>query len=144
PELRAERDQLRFKLIGLPFVPGGRSRDRPAWSTHNNRKELMATKRTGLGRGIGALIPTDSGSPDRPVDVFFPNARAAATEDSQELNAVPGARLASLNPNDIVPNAAQPRSLFVQEDLDELIHSIREFGVLQPIVVRPIENAKAG
>jgi ParB family chromosome partitioning protein len=104
----------------------------------------MATKRTGLGRGIGALIPTDSGSPDRPVDVFFPNARAAATEDSQELNAVPGARLASLNPNDIVPNAAQPRSVFVQEDLDELIHSIREFGVLQPIVVRPIDNAKAG
>lgn len=104
----------------------------------------MATKRTGLGRGIGALIPTDSGSPDRPVDVFFPNSRAAAAEGNQELNAVPGAHLANLNPNDIVPNAAQPRSVFVQEDLDELIHSIREFGVLQPIVVRPIENAKTG
>ena len=31
----------------------------------------MATKRTGLGRGIGALIPTSS-STERPVDVFFP------------------------------------------------------------------------
>src|SRR5690554_2088492 len=104
----------------------------------------MAAKRTGLGRGIGALIPTDSGSPDRPVDVFFPNTRAVAAEDAQELTAVPGARLASLSPNDIIPNAAQPRSVFVQEDLDELIHSIREFGVLQPIVVRPIDGAKAG
>lgn len=104
----------------------------------------MATKRTGLGRGIGALIPTDTGSPDRPVDVFFPSTRPAATADGQELATVPGARLASLNPNDIIPNAAQPRSVFVQEDLDELIHSIREFGVLQPIVVRPIDNAKAG
>ncbi len=104
----------------------------------------MAAKRTGLGRGIGALIPTDSGSPDRPVDVFFPSARAAVAEDTQNLTEVPGARLASLNPNDIVPNAAQPRSVFVQEDLDELIHSIREFGVLQPIVVRPIEGASAG
>jgi ParB family chromosome partitioning protein len=103
----------------------------------------MATKRTGLGRGIGALIPIDSGSPDRPVDVFFPSARTAS-DDTAELAAVPGARLASLNPNDIVPNAAQPRSVFVQEDLDELIHSIREFGVLQPIVVRPIEGAKPG
>jgi len=104
----------------------------------------MATKRTGLGRGIGALIPTDSGSPDRPVDVFFPNTRATKAENEQELTAVPGARLASLNPNDIIPNAAQPRSVFVQEDLDELIHSIREFGVLQPIVVRPIDNADPG
>src|SRR5690554_4363550 len=101
----------------------------------------MAAKRTGLGRGIGALIPTDTGSPDRPVDVFFPS---AATPDEPALASVPGARLANLDPNDIVPNAAQPRSVFVQEELDELIHSIREFGVLQPIVVRPIDNPSPG
>jgi ParB family chromosome partitioning protein len=101
----------------------------------------MAAKRTGLGRGIGALIPTDTGSPDRPVDVFFPS---AATPEEPALASVPGARLANLDPNDIVPNAAQPRSVFVQEELDELIHSIREFGVLQPIVVRPIDNPSPG
>lgn len=104
----------------------------------------MAAKRTGLGRGIGALIPTDSGSPERPVDVFFPSARTAVLEQEPNgLASVPGATLANLDPNDIVPNAVQPRSVFVQEDLDELIHSIREVGVLQPIVVRPIDGATA-
>jgi ParB family chromosome partitioning protein len=99
----------------------------------------MATKRTGLGRGIGALIPT-SDSSARPVDVFFPERDAAVTT----LVAVPGARLASLSPDDIVPNAQQPRTEFDEEALAELVASIREVGVLQPIVVRPIrgENDK--
>lgn len=93
----------------------------------------MSTKRTGLGRGIGALIPTSDGA-ERPVDVFFPNGSAEAPA---ELMSVPGARLAQLNPADITPNPAQPRKVFDEDDLNELIHSVREFGVLQPIVVRP-------
>ncbi|WP_127795031.1 ParB/RepB/Spo0J family partition protein [Agromyces sp. LHK192] len=134
----------------------------------------MATKRTGLGRGIGALIPTgdDASKANRPVDVFFPEADRAApgtgspaaaaggespvdagiamasptlaavavveqAAANDGLLAVPGARLARLNPHDIVPNAQQPRSNFDPEDLAELVHSVREFGVLQPIVVRP-------
>jgi ParB family chromosome partitioning protein len=98
---------------------------------------MAAPKRTGLGRGIGALIPTDEGSPDRPVDVFFPSVKTPV----DSLVAVPGARLANLSPNDIIPNASQPRKNFVPEDLAELVVSIREVGVLQPIVVRPIEGA---
>jgi ParB family chromosome partitioning protein len=101
---------------------------------------MAAQKRTGLGRGIGALIPTDEGSLERPVDVFFPTGKGG----SDALVAVPGARLANLSPDDIIPNAAQPRKEFVKEDLDELVHSIREIGVLQPIVVRPIVGAVAG
>jgi ParB family chromosome partitioning protein len=106
----------------------------------------MATKRTGLGRGIGALIPTTEDGPraTRPVDVFFPDSEApkaaiAAVEDAADANliTVPGAHLARLNPDDIVPNAQQPRTVFDPEDLAELVHSIKEFGVLQPIVVRP-------
>ncbi|SMH49116.1 chromosome segregation DNA-binding protein [Rathayibacter oskolensis] len=97
----------------------------------------MATKRTGLGRGIGALIPTGDDTRSRPVDVFFPDMNADA-EQSDELLQVPGARLARLPLDEIVPNAAQPRSVFDQDDLAELVHSISEFGVLQPIVVRPI------
>lgn len=100
----------------------------------------MATKRTGLGRGIGALIPTDDPLAARPVDVFFPT-----TQESEDtLVAVPGARLANLSPADIAPNAVQPRAVFAQEELDELIQSIREVGLLQPIVVRPIEGASLG
>jgi ParB family chromosome partitioning protein len=97
----------------------------------------MAAKRTGLGRGIGALIPiTDQSA--RPVDVFFPDSSARV----ENLVVVPGARLANLSPASIVPNAVQPRTEFDQEALDELVASIREVGVLQPIVVRPIVGEK--
>jgi ParB family chromosome partitioning protein len=101
----------------------------------------MATKRTGLGRGIGALIPvSEDTDAQRPVDVFFPTSSA----DKQGLLSVPGARLANLNPADIVPNAQQPRTEFRDEELAELVVSIREIGVLQPIVVRPLAGAVDG
>jgi len=88
-------------------------------------------KRTGLGRGIGALIPT-ADAEARPVDVFFPGASVA----TEALVDVPGAHLMMLDPRDIVPNPRQPRTHFDQDDLAELVHSVREFGVLQPVVVR--------
>lgn len=101
-------------------------------------------KRTGLGRGIGALIPTADQS-ERPVDVFFPGAslRQANAEavpeveaDAAELEVVPGIHLIQVDPNTIVANPRQPRTHFNPEDLAELVHSVREFGVLQPVVVR--------
>ena len=102
-------------------------------------------KRTGLGRGIGALIPT-SDAAERPVDVFFPGARtteagkesapAVPAGAESDLVAVPGARLIRVDPHDIVPNPRQPRTHFNEGDLAELVHSVREFGVLQPVVVR--------
>lgn len=101
---------------------------------------MAAQKRTGLGRGIGALIPTDDSDAERPVDVFFPSTKVG----EERLVAVPGARLADLSPLDIIPNAAQPRTNFDQDELDELVASIREVGVLQPIVVRPIAGANRG
>jgi ParB family chromosome partitioning protein len=100
---------------------------------------MAPPKRTGLGRGIGALIPTgpdDASDHDRPVDVFFGS--------DTDLVAVPGARLADLELSDIVPNAQQPRVEFDPDALQELIVSIREFGVLQPIVVRPRAGAGEG
>ncbi|UFS58362.1 ParB/RepB/Spo0J family partition protein [Subtercola endophyticus] len=101
-------------------------------------------KRTGLGRGIGALIPTtvDDTRGGSPVDIFFAERGAGETE----LVSVPGAKLASIDPNLIVPNAKQPRTEFDADDLAELVKSIREVGVLQPIVVRelPRETSDAG
>jgi ParB family chromosome partitioning protein len=87
-------------------------------------------RRGGLGRGIGSLIP--AGQRDA-VDVFF-------SSDSQGLVAVPGAKLAYLKLSRIIPNPQQPRKVFEPEALAELIHSIKEFGVLQPIVVRPRQD----
>jgi ParB family chromosome partitioning protein len=99
-------------------------------------------KRTGLGRGIGALIPTSETSEARPVDVFFPGAPAPKTDAPKDdapqeaLLTVPGARLIQVDPHAIVPNPRQPRTNFDPDDLAELVHSVREFGVLQPVVVR--------
>lgn len=99
-------------------------------------------KRTGLGRGIGALIPTSETSESRPVDVFFPGAPAPKTDavideaPEENLLEVPGARLIQVDPHAIVPNPRQPRTNFDPDDLAELVHSVREFGVLQPVVVR--------
>jgi ParB family transcriptional regulator, chromosome partitioning protein len=95
----------------------------------------MAQKRTGLGRGIGALIPQAPPSGERPVDVFFPTAA-----QGEALVAVPGATLAQIAPSAIRANPQQPRREFRAEELEELIHSVREFGVLQPIVVRPLDK----
>lgn len=96
-------------------------------------------KRTGLGRGIGALIPTsETSSEARPVDVFFPGAPIEEVEQAEELLEVPGARLAEIDPHAIVPNPRQPRTHFDADDLAELVHSVREFGVLQPVVVRDV------
>jgi len=55
----------------------------------------------------------------------------------ETLLEVPGARFAELPIDSIHPNRKQPRSVFDEEDMSELVHSIREIGVLQPIVVRP-------
>ncbi len=94
-------------------------------------------KRTGLGRGIGALIPTGEASQARPVDVYFPEPSGDA-----DLVEVPGARLIQVDPRAIVPNPRQPRSNFDPDELNELVHSVREFGVLQPVVVRQLDDGR--
>ncbi|WP_431834730.1 ParB/RepB/Spo0J family partition protein [Gulosibacter massiliensis] len=80
------------------------------------------------------------------VDTAEETAGSASIDDSAddndssepELIPVPGATLRTLDPARIVPNLRQPRHEFDQDALDELIISVREFGVLQPIVVRPL------
>lgn len=170
----------------------------------------MSDRRRGLGRGLGALIPTEPAALSamtRPRDVFFADtgvvravaadsdaAHSAATPDepvnpvsretlpadsssaptspasptppaaevgpdrsgpesttssvpgdgvegaSDDLAPVPGARYALLPIDAIAPNARQPRQYFDEDDLAELVHSIREIGVLQPVVVRPVSS----
>jgi ParB family chromosome partitioning protein len=94
----------------------------------------LADKRIGLGRGIGALIPTSDNPNEAPIDVFFP----AGGSQGENLVSVPGARFGHLDVSAIRPNAKQPRSVFEPEAFAELVHSIKELGVLQPIVVRSI------
>jgi ParB family chromosome partitioning protein len=57
-------------------------------------------------------------------------------DNGVDLVEVPGVRFAEISVTDIHPNRKQPRSVFDEDDMAELIHSVREIGVLQPIVVR--------
>jgi ParB family transcriptional regulator, chromosome partitioning protein len=61
---------------------------------------------------------------------------AAVSADEVELVEVPGVRFAEIPVTDIHPNRKQPRTVFDEDDMAELVHSVREIGVLQPIVVR--------
>lgn len=92
-------------------------------------------RRSGLGRGLGQLIQnTDPAAQrHRPVDEVI---------DSQKARRrVPeGSYFAEIPIDRVSPNPRQPRTEFDQDALAELVESIREVGLLQPIVVRPLEN----
>jgi ParB family chromosome partitioning protein len=97
------------------------------------------TARRGLGRGLGSLIPT------APVDPAESSQLTSAAEaDSQAAGSGPdlvvpdGSWFAEVPADQIVPNRVQPRQVFDEDSMAELVHSIREVGLLQPIVVRPV------
>ena len=71
-----------------------------------------------------------------------PRARPTAPAQPGGALGVPGAELREVAVDDVVPNPKQPRQVFDDEALEELSHSVREFGLLQPIVVR--ENPDGG
>jgi ParB family chromosome partitioning protein len=100
-------------------------------------------RRGGLGRGLGALIPTgpveesparDPSAPGSPETNGDGGASSAPAQP--QPGPVPGAHFADLPIPAIHANAKQPRQVFDEDTLAELTHSIREFGVLQPVVVR--------
>jgi ParB family chromosome partitioning protein len=132
----------------------------------------MSERKRGLGRGLGALIPTAPNKDDvrpvpapSPVDVLIPDRSApdrsasdrsapdrsapdrSAPDRSDDTEAagftsdlpapVAGAHFAELAISAITPNPRQPREVFDEEAMAELVHSVREVGLLQPIVVRP-------
>ncbi len=97
----------------------------------------MSTPRRGLGRGLGSLIPT--AAPEEASD--GPGATTGAVDDAAPTGTggpetVGGAFFAELPIDRIRPNRVQPRQVFDEEAMAELVHSISEVGLLQPIVVR--------
>ncbi|MGY1687801.1 ParB/RepB/Spo0J family partition protein [Geodermatophilus sp. SYSU D00867] len=94
--------------------------------------------------------PGTGGAP-APVTLLPPAAQAAATVAAQAASSpgtaavgVPGAQLREVAVSDVVPNPRQPRQVFDDEALEELTHSVREFGLLQPIVVRERTDGDGG
>ena len=96
-------------------------------------------RRGGLGRGLGALIPTSAPADAKAEAAFVPVYVAGEADhpDQRGPAVVPGASFAELPVGSIHANPKQPRQVFDEDALAELAHSIREFGVLQPVVVRP-------
>ncbi len=86
----------------------------------------------GLGADPGADLGGDAAGPPAPPPVSL----VPAPAPDEPAVGVPGAQLREVSVDDVVPNPKQPRQVFDDEALDELTHSVREFGLLQPIVVR--------
>jgi ParB family chromosome partitioning protein len=93
-------------------------------------------QRRGLGRGLGSLIPT--AAPVDPADAGSPGSVAVA----DDLPPSPaGAYFADLPITQVAPNQVQPRQVFEEDAMAELVNSIREVGLLQPVVVRRTGDA---
>ncbi len=115
-------------------------------------------KRRGLGRGLGSLIPTAPPAPRAAGDTATrdgePGTDGSGSDGSEEgaapvgeahhgtdgsdtaLMPVAGTWFAELPVEQVRPNQWQPRQVFEEEAMSELVHSIREIGLLQPVVVR--------
>lgn len=89
----------------------------------------MSSRQRGLGRGFDALIPIST------IDQEFDPTAADSTGKAIEA-------IAQLDPSAIEPNPHQPRQDFDQNMLEGLADSIRQHGILQPLVVTKLEGAK--
>lgn len=106
-----------------------------------------AKKRSGLGRGLASLIPTGPADAD-PLGTKMGSAAADVLLGGPSADTAPsappaavsefGAVYREIDPKLIEPNPRQPRQVFDEEALAEMVHSIKEFGVMQPIVVREL------
>lgn len=86
----------------------------------------MAVKKNGLGKGLDSLIPANK-------SVKSSSSSASSTEKKED-DLKTGETL--LNINMVEPNRKQPRKNFEEDALDELAESIKQHGILQPLLVR--------
>jgi len=95
-----------------------------------NRAGTVADSSGTVADSVGIMVDT--------APAFAPPATSTTTPS--DLVDVPGASFAEVAITDIRPNPRQPRSVFDEDELAELTASIREIGVLQPVVVRPAQD----
>ncbi|GAB2827554.1 ParB/RepB/Spo0J family partition protein [Lentzea nigeriaca] len=99
---------------------------------------MTEQRKGGLGRGLAALIP--QGPPPGAPSTIRPAAvgNGAAAAKPQPIGEVAGAVYREIAVTAIKTNPKQPRQVFDQDAIDELSFSIKEFGLMQPIVVREL------
>ena len=95
-----------------------------------------------LGKGLGALIKkttTSKSESPAPKKKAAPAKRAASTKRSTK-SASKGKEVQQVPISDVVPSPLQPRGEISESDLEELHESIRQHGVIQPLIVRPVNG----
>ncbi len=97
----------------------------------------MSTKKPVMGRGLEALLGQISRKPD-------PSPAPAGAPPAPATNKLPGDELATLPVDLLQRGKYQPRVDMRQESLEELAASIKAQGIVQPIVVRPVDGAAPG
>jgi ParB family chromosome partitioning protein len=93
-------------------------------------------KPSGLGRGLSSLIPT------KKADTSFGGDSNTERQSSPKINSTGGEEISQLPVDSIVPTAHQPRHRFDEEQLKDLIESIREHGIIQPLIVTRLDDGK--
>lgn len=136
------------------FFPGAptTTRDERTVDGSDGSDGAPAADATAAPQGIDGATPT--GAPTETATTTALDGEAASTtatdpttsgttqdddaaDGDVDLVAVPGAHFAEVPVDQIRPNPRQPRTVFDEEELAELVGSIQEIGVLQPVVVRP-------
>lgn len=95
---------------------------------------MMMKRQSGLGRGLGALIPQKQNEAREQRNAYDETPEEPILNEERVLD--DGQKVYSLPIDEIVPNTKQPRLLFDHEGLEDLVASIKEHGVLQPLIVR--------
>jgi ParB family transcriptional regulator, chromosome partitioning protein len=107
-------------------------------ATLTDERDSLAELERSLGTGD---VDAAGEAPSAPGNV---GQAPSALQRQADLVPVPGLRFAELPVGQVRPNPRQPRQVFDEEALAELVHSVREIGILQPVVVRPAGNDEAG
>ena len=95
-------------------------------------------KKFGLGRGLSSLIP-DGNNNNEPVDFGVSDDQEQNSDVSQNFSEQ-DQKIEYISPDSIVTSHYQPRQLFEHTALEELVNSIKEFGILEPLIVSPLAN----
>jgi len=92
----------------------------------------------GLGRGLSSLIPKKNYSSGSSQVQTAPSANITASENKSAGFNIKGKSIIEVDVNQIIPNPHQPRLYFNEEKLNELSASIKEHGVIQPLIVTQV------
>jgi ParB family transcriptional regulator, chromosome partitioning protein len=124
----------------------GKVETKPGSTAHENENSVVAPMEpeakavTPVDSSATSVAADEAGATEKDMAEAVEQSDASEIDDDvsrETLVEVPGTTFAEVPILSIHPNRKQPRTVFDEEDMAELVHSVREIGILQPIVVRP-------